>query len=310
MYFIRSILLFALSSFQNMTTPYLISDQKKVTVVAMTVFSLVAAFYLTYPSAVKSKFNPVAIPATSHVETFQINNKNNSPSRIELKFNPIPLDGDVKPFSSYTKGLCQVSEVIQDRHALRDNLVNLKLILPNEFQQKLQKRIAKFPNSSILSLNGVLVSKLSISEAKDDQNMKVWIIASIAMDLFLKSDLENIEPPQNVSLGMASINPSKSLLDGTPIGKVKLKSVTVARDHTFTQELLFECSKDQYDQIKDLKYMGLNGCGFFIQQKEEVDQCYTFTVYACQRTRKKTIFNQTDISPGTECTLTLPFVVT
>lgn len=208
----------------------------------------------------------------------------------------------VHSFSSYTKGLYQVSKVSESE----DSFI-LHCIVSSKLQDKILKRKDRFPNSSILSLNGVRVHLVDVirSKSKDERDQ---IVVQIAKDLFLNSDLKNSQAGSLVSMGMVSINPKKWLLKAIPIGTVTLRSAGVAEGHQHTEAFTFECSQDQYHQIKDLQYIGLNGSGLFVRQPEERDNRYYFTIHAGEGTREKSIFNVTRIPLNTECTLALPFV--
>lgn len=73
-----------------------------------------------------------------------------------------------------------------------------------------------------------------------------------------------------------------------------------------TLEFTFECSEEQMKLIEQSQYVGLNGSGFYIQQKSEVDNHYSFSVHAGQNSREKTLFTGAT-SLNTIFTLTLPY---
>ncbi len=200
---------------------------------------------------------------------------------------------NIESFSSYTEGLYTVTHIFED-----SDTVDITVRLPQKFQQKIQKKV--------ISLNGV---KAQIKEIKLEKNEidQIQVIARISKKIFLNSSLIHLHTGSKISLGMVSSDPDKWLLNGEPIGRVILRDAKIAKEHGYLEEFIFECSQDQYQQIRHLKYIGLDGSGFIIQRIEEQDKRYYLSVHAGRLTREKTIFNRNTIAIGTECTLSLPF---
>jgi hypothetical protein len=207
----------------------------------------------------------------------------------------------IESFSSYSKGLYHVSAISHDQ-----DFVTIELMLPQNFRQRILKKMKKFPNNPIISLNGVYAQIVEIESKKEHQD-HFRIVTKIRHELLQKSALKNIQKGSQVSIAMASINPKKWLLDRKPIGTVIFKKGEIADGHRYREKLTFECSEDQYNQIKDRKYIGLNGSGFFIQSTHQQGKHYTFAVHAGRNTREISIFNRVKILEDTECTLTLPY---
>lgn len=82
---------------------------------------------------------------------------------------------------------------------------------------------------------------------------------------------------------------------------------SIALNHQYNEKLKFKCSLEQFESIKDMKYIGLNGSGFCIQKKYQSTGSYFFIIQTGRNTRKKTLFDMRLIDVGEECTLSLPF---
>ncbi|HEV8051999.1 MAG TPA: hypothetical protein VGP47_05855 [Parachlamydiaceae bacterium] len=210
------------------------------------------------------------------------------------------FNADIRSFSSYTKGLHEVSGISVDQQ-----FAEIKLRLPMDFQAKLEKRNEKF-QCSVLSVDGVY-AQISFVKPEFEEPEYFEIVAKIGKDFFMNSSLPNLQQGNKVSIGMVSNNPDKWLLDSLPIGKVKLNQVEIAKDHTYTKELSFECSKDIFERIHKLQYIGLNASGLFIREPRSLDGRYYFSIHAGRNTRDTTVFGRDDLTLGTEFTLTLPF---
>lgn len=273
MHFVSAIPLLTFSSLQNAIMPALTSYQKKVALIALAVFSALAAASIAYQHYFTSK--------------------------------AIEFDHQIKPFSSYTKGLYPVLEVVHGKLSpTEDEVIGIHFQISDEFKQKFDKRQKKFPNSPVISINGV-PAHLELTGRRVFGQIEVTAV--INKDLFVKSSLKNIKSGDKVSIGMASINPKKWLLEGNPQGIVTLKDAKIASGHQYTEEFIFECSQDQFVQIKNLQYIGLNGSGFFVKDRKVEQDHYTFTIHSGRQTREKSIFDRTVIPLGMECTLTMPF---
>lgn len=193
-------------------------------------------------------------------------------------------------YSSYTKGLFHYSA------NLSDDVYEVILELPCEYEQKIAKRIAKFPNEPVLSLNGIP------AQIEEKHKVKDVLVVSCKMSALFAQCLDK----KNVSLGMRSNNNAKWLLAGAPLQIVTFKSMAVADGHRYRQELTFACSKDQYERIEKTNYLGLNGSGFMVQKRFKTGEEYYFAVHAGQSTRDKTIFNPQSILSEQSCVLSFP----
>lgn len=211
------------------------------------------------------------------------------------------INSDIRSFSSYTKGLHIVHEILID-----EEFAQLKLQFSAEFLSKIEKRIQKF--KSALSIDGVY-SVISFNKTLLPETKNVEVIAMIAKDIFTSSALINLNAGNKVNIGMLSNNPEKWLLDSLPIGKVKLIKVQIADNHTYTKELEFECSKDLYARIQNLQYIGLNGSGLFLRNPQNLDGHYFFTIHAGRDTRETTLLGNDDLLLGAEFSLTSLFIL-
>lgn len=210
------------------------------------------------------------------------------------------INSDIRSFSSYTKGLHTVHEIQID-----EEFAQIKLQFSSKFISKIEKRIQKF--KSALSIDGVY-SEISFNEAVLPETKNIEVIAKIAKDIFTSSTLINLKAGSKVNIGMLSNNPEKWLLDSLPIGKVKLIKVQIANNHTYTKELEFECSKDLYERIQNLAYIGLNGSGLFLRDPQNLDGHYFFSIHAGRDTRETTLLGNDNLPLGSEFSLSLPFL--
>lgn len=210
---------------------------------------------------------------------------------------------EVITFSSYTVGLYNIIQILVNS----DN-VDITILLPQQFQKTIQDKIDLFSTSMVMSIDGV---NAKIKEIKLEKNKveidQILVTANIAKQIFLNSSLIYIQPGNKVSIGLISKDPNEWLLNGEPMGTVILRNAQLAQGHKYVEEFTFECSQNQYLQILNLKYIGLNGSGFMIQRIEEQEKRYYFFIHAGRLTKEKTIFNCNTIVIGSECTLTLPF---
>jgi riboflavin synthase alpha subunit len=211
------------------------------------------------------------------------------------------LNNDVRSFSSYTKGLHIVSEI-----SLTEEVVKLQLRFPLNFQPKLEKRNKKY-GCSALSVNGVY-ARISYVKPATDQAEYFEVVAKVAKEFFLNSTLATLEKGDKVNIGMISKNPKKWLLASSPVGKVRLSHMEIAKGHTYTKELNFECSKEIFERIQKLQYIGLNASGLMIREPKNLDGHYFFSVHIGKETCEKTELGKEDLKPGTEFTLTVPFI--
>ncbi|MBS0635655.1 MAG: hypothetical protein JSR37_09350 [Verrucomicrobia bacterium] len=205
----------------------------------------------------------------------------------------------VKSFSSITKGLHKLTQI-----TVNDSWGELHLCLPAAMREKLQKRIQKF-STAALSIDGVY-AKFSFVSTPENKNY-FEVVAEVAKDIFLQSTLPNLQPGSLVNIGLPSVNPAKWLLDASFAGKVTFISRKIAEGHKHTQELTFECSKDLFERIEKLQYIGLNASGLFLKEPRTLDGRYYFSIHAGKGTREKTMLGQEELKTGTEFTLTLPF---
>jgi len=93
-------------------------------------------------------------------------------------------------YSSYTKGLYHYTIT----HS--ENYVGIRLNLPLEYEKKIAKRIAKFPEGPVLPLNGIAAHELKVNISEDAAEATCKIEA-----LFLESLTS-----QKVSVSMRSVN--------------------------------------------------------------------------------------------------------
>lgn len=210
------------------------------------------------------------------------------------------LNNDIRSFSSYTKGLHTISDI-----SLSEKFAELKLCFPMCYKSKLEKRIEKF-KSSALSIDGVY-AKITFIKSTTLETEYFEIVAKVAKDIFATTTLANLKCGAQVNIGMLSINPKKWLLDSSPVGKVKLVNSEIPEGHTHTKELTFECSKVIFEHIQKLQYIGLNASGLTIRETHNLDERYYFSIHIGRQTRETTVFGK-DLLPGTEFTLTLPFI--
>jgi hypothetical protein len=202
---------------------------------------------------------------------------------------------DVSSYSGYTKGIYEVVDV-----AVEQDSASLTFIVPVTICAKLDKRVKKFQSNSI-SLDGVAANAI----IPNRQCEPVYVIATIAKDIFKNSSLSNIRIKDHVSIGLLSVNPEKYLLDASRPSKVQFKSLQVLEGNII--EFLFECTEEQFRKIQGLQYIGLNGSAFFLKDPKEADGHFYFSVHSYGDTDKKTIFNDANRPVNTEFTLTLPF---
>lgn len=207
---------------------------------------------------------------------------------------------EIRSFSSFTKGLHTISEI-----SLSEKYAEFKLRFPINFKSKLEKRIKKF-KCSALSIDGVY-AKITFIKPTTVETEYFEIVATIAKNIFVTTALANLKSGAQVNIGMMSTNPKKWLLDSSPLGKVKLVNTEIAKGHTHTQELTFECSKVIFECIQKLQYIGLNASGLTIREAHKLDDHYYFTIHIGRQTRETTVLGS-DLLPGTEFTLTLPFI--
>lgn len=207
----------------------------------------------------------------------------------------------VKSFSSYTKGLYSVSEI-----SPQEEFVELKLRFPLCFQSRLEKRIEKY-KCSILSIDGVY-AQISFFEPMTVEPEYFEVIAKIAKRIFSDTALSNLQSGDKVNIGMISTNTKKWLLDGFSAGKVRLIDMKIAEGHKHTKALTFECSTEQFERIKGVEYIGLNASGLMVREPYTLDGRYYFSIHVGRKTRETTVFGKEDLAPGTEFTLTFPFV--
>lgn len=85
------------------------------------------------------------------------------------------INSEIRSFSSYTKGLHTVHEILID-----EEFAQLKLQFSAEFLSKIEKRIQKF--KSALSIDGVY-SEISFNKALLPETKNVEVIAKIAKDI-------------------------------------------------------------------------------------------------------------------------------
>lgn len=211
---------------------------------------------------------------------------------------PVNTYSEVRSYSSYTKGLYEISQIVRD-----DDFISFIIEVPLTFCTKLEKRIKKFQVST-LAMDGVTANVII---SPDRQSEQIQIIAAIAKERFLKSSLVNLREHDFVSIGLLSVNPKKYLVDARNPSVVTLHKAQKVEGHSCTMEFTFACTKEQFSQIKDLQYVGINGSGFFIQSRIENEDRYYFSVHAWQETQDKTVFNDKYPPMNTEFTLTLPF---
>lgn len=197
-------------------------------------------------------------------------------------------------FSSYTKGLHPVTAI-----SSTDESVNLTIKLPPLFESKLAKRAHLG-----LMLDGVYAKVIT----KKTEGDSFEILAAITKTAFVNSTLPQLKCGESVSIGMFSCNPKKWLLAAHPRGTVKLTNTEIAKGHTHTREFTFECSRELFELIQKVEYIGLNGSGITIKEKFHPADHHYFTVHLGKNTLEKTAFGGTDLKLGTEFTLTLPFI--
>lgn len=201
-----------------------------------------------------------------------------------------------KSFSSYTKGLYPITAVFEN-----DQSINLYIQLPLSFKAKLEKRFEKH-RCSIVSIDGVC-AEVTILESQKE----LLIFAEMDKQQFFLSSLPYLTPGSSVSIGMLSDNPEKWLLDSSPVGTVLLRHIETAPGHTYTKECLFECSKEIFNQIQSLQYVGLNGSGVFVRNPHKENGHFYFAIHAGRQTQERTLFGQDTLSSGILFTLILPF---
>ncbi|MFA6916121.1 MAG: hypothetical protein WC222_06970 [Parachlamydiales bacterium] len=202
-------------------------------------------------------------------------------------------------FSSFTKGCYEVVDVF-----VEEDTVQITLCLPIHFRKKIEKRKEKF-KSSALSLDGVY-AEILYSDSAPDNSEYYTITARVCKIDYSNSTLTQISSGDRVSIGMLSKNPHKWLLNGTPVGTVKLVEKAIAKDHLQTKELLFECSEEIFAKIKNLEYIGLNASGLTIVESYNTAGRYFFSIHAGKTTIEKTKFDDEVLPLGTKFTLTLP----
>jgi hypothetical protein len=208
-------------------------------------------------------------------------------------------------FSSFTKGLYPITGIADsDKED-----VEISFQITEDLHQKIQKRSSKFSNSSYLSINGVCV-QVSRIQTEKERNQQCQITVKVAQKIFSQSSLVHLKAGDVASLSMLSTNPAKWLLAGTPIGTVTYRKGAIVEGHTYLEKLTFECTEEQFRQLREVEYMGLNGSGLMVRDREEQDKHYFFSIYAGQDTRANTLFNKSILTPGTQCTLTLPYNLT
>ena len=207
---------------------------------------------------------------------------------------------DARSVSSYSKGLFKVHDLVIDNfHA------NFSIMLPAKLHSKIERKFTKY-NSRIIALDGV--ASCAITSTPNGEN-SVILTSVIDRRLYENSSLVNLKKGNEINISLLSMNPEKYLLDPFSASTVHFQSAKIAKDHTHTIEFLLECSKDQYDKIKNLKYIGLNGSGFYIQSHYQEAGFYYFTVHAGRNTRENTVFGTTHHPIDTEFTLILPFLL-
>lgn len=202
----------------------------------------------------------------------------------------------IKSFSSYTKGLHEVLNVSSTEQSSE-----ITLRFPLTFQVKLDKRTVKF-NCAAISVDGVFAEISSSTKRKQ----YFEVIAKVAREVFLKSTLCKLKPGNKVNIGMLSTNPKKWLLDGSPLGIVKLISSGIAEGHQHTKEFTFECSRELFERIQKFEYIGLNASGLLVKNPCQSLDRYYFSIHAGKATRDATMLGYKDLAIGTEFTLTLP----
>ena len=112
-----------------------------------------------------------------------------------------------------------------------------------------------------------------------------------------------------MGLSYRSKDPADWPLEGEPHGVVSFVESAITPENRFAQCLTFTCSKEQYDAFSAFDYLGLNGVGFVIQERQEEEGRYFFTVDAWCETLEKTIFSSEKIVVGEDCTLSFLFAI-
>lgn len=192
-------------------------------------------------------------------------------------------------FSSYSKGL----HLVKAMESKKDR-IEFQLELPKSLEEALRK-------ANSISLDGVCAT-FSLTESAEH----IKVIATLEKTDFDKSALP-LAMNEAVNIGFPSQNSGDWLLKTVPFAVVTLAKVELAPGHDHTEQLTFEASREQYEAIKKVRYIGLNGSGFFVQSIEVKDDKYYFLVHAGKETRKETIFSIGKILVGKRCTLSLPF---
>ena len=204
----------------------------------------------------------------------------------------------VTSFSSYSKGLHEVTDL-----NVKEQGVEVTLKLPNDFQAKLEKRGHKWGCSAV-SLDGVFAEIIQ-STPKKPNHLEIKV--RLEKNAFLHSSLVNLVAGDRVNIGMLSHNPKRFLLDSSLVTTVKLHHVGIAKGHQYTKEFIFECSKETFNRMQGLQYVGINASGFLLRDPRCIDGRYYFSIHAGRRTRETTLFGQEHFAPNTEFTLTFPF---
>lgn len=211
------------------------------------------------------------------------------------------FNSEIRSFSSYTKGLHAVSAL-----SFEEEFIKLTLLLPASFKAKLEKRYEKY-KCSALSVDGVY-AKICFAKSIQAEGLEYFeVVAQLAKEAFFNTTLTKINSVHKVNIGMLSTNPQKWLLDSSPLEKVKLIKSQIAKDHCYTKELTFECSKLLFDRLEKLSYIGLNGSGLTIKDSYHLNGRYYFLIHIGKQTRETTLLGN-DSMVGKEFTLTLPFV--
>lgn len=109
-----------------------------------------------------------------------------------------------------------------------------------------------------------------------------------------------------ISISMPSSDKDLYLLDGVSHGVAILQKREKANNHAHTLRLVFEVNKQLYEEVAVLKYIGLNGSSFFVQEMIKDREKFFVSVHAGRMTREKTIFSESGCEIGEECVVSFP----